>query len=281
MRQRALSLAAAVSAAAVLLTAGPAEADLWTDVASLLERLEYDDAVARLVPVAADHEAPARDRLRALELVAVAHVGAGRDAEAGETFARLRAADPGWALEDRGYSPKIRQLFAAAAPGESSPRPLTLEADPATEGEVTVRARFDSAVVVAAELELRFRWSDEGPWSSSVGAREPGGAWFRVPRPAGVPGVARLRAVAFARAPSGRVVARAGTDEEPTVLEVPAPAPDAPPPRARRSGGGSIFGQWWFWTAAGVLVAGGVTAAIVASGGEDRPEPTLGSQTMR
>lgn len=273
---------------ALALVAAPrsARADVWTDVASLLERLEYDDAVARLAPVAADVERPARDRLRALELVAVAHVGAGRDDQARETFAKLHAGDPGWTLQDRTYSPKIRGLFASAAPPASAaPVAVTLEAAPTGEAEVTIVARFDANVVYADALELRFRWAGEGPWSTSTGVREPAGASFRVPRPAGVPGVSRLRAVAQVKAPSGQVVARAGTDEAPVVLEVRANAPAVGAPAVmpgRASGGGSIFGRWWFWTAAGVLVAGGITAAIVvAGGGDDRPSASLGSQTMR
>jgi hypothetical protein len=270
---------------ALALTAVPAatRADLWTDVESLLERLEYDEAVARLAPVAADPERPARDRLRALELTAVAHVGAGRDEEARGQFALLRARDPGWTLEDATYSPKIRQLFDAAAGGEApAVAELGLAADPAGATEVLVHARFDAAQLLGDRLELRFRWSDAGPWSTAAGVREAGGGSFRVPRTAGAPGTMRLRAVAALRAPSGHLVGRAGTDEAPIVLEIPPPVePEPAPAGASRGRTRSIFGQWWFWTGVGVLVAGGVGLALVATSGEDRAEPTLGSQTMR
>jgi hypothetical protein len=278
MGTRATTVPAALALLALVAAPLPAQGDVWADVASLLERLEYDEAVERLAPVAADAERPARDRLRALELQAVARVGAGRDDEARAVFARLRGGDPGWALEDPAYSPKIRALFAAAAVPAEPGALLTLEADPAAARDVTVHARFDPGRVYADSTELRFRWSEEGPWSSAAGAREPAGAWFRVPRPGGVPGTMRLRAVALVRAPSGEILARAGTDEAPTVVEVQA-AEAGPPAEPRRRG--SLFGQWWFWTAAGVLVAGGVAVAIVAGGGEDLPSPTLGSQTMR
>lgn len=279
MRTRATTLPAAIAVLAFVAAPRPAKADVWTDVAALLERLDYDEAVARLGPVAADAQRPARDRLRALELQAVAHVGAGRDDEARAVFGRLRRGDPGWSLGDPAYSPKIRELFAAAA-GEVEPARLGLAADPAAVREVTVHALFDAAAVYGDAIELRFRWGDDGPWSSATGVREGGGAWFRVPRPPGVPGVTRLRAVALVRAPSGQVVARAGTDEEPTIVEVVSPVAERRP-AAPRGAGGSVLGRWWFWTAAGVLVAGGIAVAIVATGGDELPSPTLGSQTMR
>ena len=235
---------------AAVLSPAVARADEWTEVASLLERLEYDTIVERLEPIASDPAREPRDRLRALEIIGVARVGAGRDDDARAVFMRLRTADPRWELQDPSYSPKIHELFDAAEI-DARPRTLAVSVDRTSVGEVVIGVAWDPTTIYASELELRWCWSASGAFSLARLGRRAAADGFPIPRVEGAPGLARLRAVALAHAPSGAIVARAGTEEEPVVLEVRPPRP-----AHRATPSGSILTRWWLWTGVGAVVVG-------------------------
>ncbi|MBI2894912.1 MAG: hypothetical protein HYY06_15255 [Deltaproteobacteria bacterium] len=255
----------------------PPSSDVWGEASTLMEALEYDSAIEVLGRLVGAPEAPAADRLRALEVQGVAHVGAGRDDEAISVFRRLREMDPGHRLTDPTYSPKIRELFDRAV-GSSIVRPLEVTLAPPGEGsrDVTLAIHFDPTIVAAGSVVFRSRWSDEGEYRVAPERLVAAGAEVRVPLVGRAPGVQRLRLFVLALAPSGATVGRAGTAESPVILEVrsvpatPGGAASAP-----------LVERWYFWVGLGVLVAGGVAVAMVAAGGDSVREGTLGSQQMR
>ncbi len=72
---------------------------------------DYAVAVQTLAPVTRDARATRAQRLRALELIALAHYITGDAAAARSTFERILDIDPGYQLQDPSGSPKVRAFF--------------------------------------------------------------------------------------------------------------------------------------------------------------------------
>ncbi len=77
----------------------------------LFDDLDYAGAIQTLAPVTRDARATRAQRLRALELTALAHFIRNDQGAARATFERILDIDPGYQLRDTSGSPKIRQFF--------------------------------------------------------------------------------------------------------------------------------------------------------------------------
>jgi hypothetical protein len=78
----------------------------------LFDDQEYAAAIQALAPVTRDARATRAQRLRALELIALANYIRGEEGAARSTFERILDIDPGYQLQDTSGSPKIREFFA-------------------------------------------------------------------------------------------------------------------------------------------------------------------------
>lgn len=77
----------------------------------LFDDLDYAGAIQTLTPVTRDARATRAQRLRALEVTALAHFIRNDRGAARATFERILDIDPGYQLRDTSGSPKIRQFF--------------------------------------------------------------------------------------------------------------------------------------------------------------------------
>src|SRR5215510_6031015 len=77
----------------------------------LYDAQEYAGVIQALSPVTRDARATRAQRLRALELIALAHFIKGDPGSARATFERILDIDPGYQLRDTSGSPKIRAFF--------------------------------------------------------------------------------------------------------------------------------------------------------------------------
>src|SRR5688572_14148481 len=77
----------------------------------LFEEQEYAGVIQALTPVTRDARATRAQRLRALELIALAHFIRNDQGAARVTFERILDIDPGYQLRDTSGSPKIREFF--------------------------------------------------------------------------------------------------------------------------------------------------------------------------
>jgi hypothetical protein len=78
----------------------------------LFEDQEYTGAIQALAPVTRDARATRAQRLKALEMIALAHYILRDEGAARATFERILDIDPGYQLQDTSGSPKIRTFFA-------------------------------------------------------------------------------------------------------------------------------------------------------------------------
>jgi hypothetical protein len=77
----------------------------------LFEEQEYGGAIQTLGPVTRDARATRAQRLRALELIALAQFIRNDHAAARATFERILDIDPGYQLRDTSGSPQLREFF--------------------------------------------------------------------------------------------------------------------------------------------------------------------------
>jgi hypothetical protein len=77
----------------------------------LFDDLDYAGAIQTLAPVTRDARATRAQRLRALEITALAHFIRNDQGAARATFERILDIDPGYQLRDTSGSPKIRAFF--------------------------------------------------------------------------------------------------------------------------------------------------------------------------
>ncbi len=247
----------------------------------LFDEQEYAGAIQSLSPVTRDARATRAQRLRALELIALANFIRGEEGAARATFERILDIDPGYQLRDTSGSPKIRAFFDAlkkqlipgfdptagadlehAAPtAGSAGKPLEIEAR-ATRGGERV---FELVVATRRRGELSYKL---------VLASPRGDARWRVritPEASAKPYV--LEYYVEARDAGGAAVARIA-------------APDAPLEVALAAGGGEStarrawYGRWYVYAGVAVVAAGVTGIAIAATRGPDAGSLPPGSVTV-
>jgi hypothetical protein len=229
----------------------------------LFEEQEYAGAVQALTPVTRDARATRAQRLRALELIALAQFIRGDQGAARATFERILDIDPGYQLRDTSGSPKIRVFFddlkKKLIPGFDPNAGADLEHAAPTAGtaahtiEIEVRATrgnvFDIVLATRRRGELGYKLVNatprgDGKWRARV-----------TPDASAKPYV--LEYYVEARDAGGASIARIA-------------APDAPLEIALAAGGlvEAKKNPWysrWYVIAGAAVVAAGATGAVFAA----------------
>lgn len=245
--------------------------------AKLYEDQEYAAAIQALGPVTRDVRATRAQRLRALELIAIAQLITRDEGGARATFERILDIDPGYQLRDASGSPKVRAFFdalkAQLVPGFDTNAGADLEHAAPTAGtaghaiELEVRATrggervFEIAVATRRRGELAYQIAPAAPRG--------GGKWRArfTPAPASKPYV--LEYYLEARDAGGAAVARVGAPDAPLEIALAAGGPDGKRP---------WFARWYVIAGAAVVAAGVTAIAVEATRG---PGPgSLGTITV-
>jgi hypothetical protein len=236
----------------------------------LFDDLDYAGAIQTLNPVTRDARATRAQRLRALELIALAHFIRNDRGAARATFERILDIDPGYQLRDTSGSPKIRAFF------ENLKKQLIPGFDPTAGADLEHAAPTAGTAGRAIEFELRATRGGERVFELVVATRRRGELAYKVitasprgdarwrtrvtPEPSQRPYV--LEYYVEARDAGGGVIARIAGPNTP--LEV-----------ALTSGGGEAkrrwYGRWYVIAGGAAVAAAGLTGlAIAATRG---PEP--------
>jgi hypothetical protein len=280
-------MARALIAIAMLLAVVPARADdavgpqaietFLARGAKLFADQDYAASIQALAPVTRDARATRSQRLRALELIALAEFIRDDQGAARATFERILDIDPGYQLRDTSGSPKIRAFFDAlkkqlipgfdpsagadlehAAPTSGTAgRPLELEVR-ATRGNV-----FDVVVGWRHRGELAYRHAPLAPR---------GGDRWRVrlaPEPSAKPYV--LEYYVEARDAGGAAIARIAAPDQPLEIALAAGAGESR---------GPWYGRWYVVVGAAVVAAGVTGVAIAATSGPGPGTLPPGSVTL-
>ena len=254
----------------------------------------YRDAIAALRGHLDSPRLSAAARNAGLELLAIAQLATNATADADQTLQLLYARDPGHRLSDPDASPRIASAFARAR--ESSPQPLevSLWHEPtliSSRRSPEVHVRLGEGADAVQELRLNYR--DEQGRLVRVGMHIGEELEGQVSLPLR-DGDEEYTVEYFieARAPSGVVLARAGSVDEPLELKVPAEPPPATqtaqeliyPVAGEQMDEPALTSRPWFWAVVGgavVVVAVAIVLAVTLSGGdEDVPQGTLGSARL-
>ena len=169
----------------------------------LFDEQEYAGAIQALSPVTRDARATRAQRLRALELIALAHFIRGDEGSARATFERILDIDPGYQLRDTSGSPKIRSFFDALK------KQLIPGFDPSAGADLEHAAPTAGSAGKPLELDVRAVRGGERVFDIIVATRRPRRALRRstrartasttAPEP-GAPASARPRAASRSRA---------------------------------------------------------------------------------
>jgi len=278
---RALIVIAALAAVAEA-DVGPQAIEAYlTRGQKLFDEQEYAGAIQALTPVTRDARATRAQRLRALELIALANFIRGDEGAARATFERILDIDPGYQLRDTSGSPKIRAFFdklkKQLLPGYDPSAGADLEHAAPTAGtagkpiEIETRATrggervFELVVATRRRGELSYK---------TVTASPRGDAKWRariVPDPSQKPYV--LEYYVEARDAGGGAVARIAAPDSPLDIALAAGGPD---PGGKRA----WYNHWYVYAGVAVVAAGVTGIAIAASRGPDDGSLPPGSVTL-
>jgi hypothetical protein len=229
----------------------------------LFDEQEYAGCVQALGPVTRDARATRAQRLRALELIALAEYIRGDQGAARATFERILDIDPGYQLRDTSGSPKIRAFFddlkKQLVPGYDPGAGADLEHAAPTAGtagkpiEIDVRATRGEGRVF--EIAIGTRRRGELTYKLATALPRGGGAWRArlVPEASVKPYV--LEYYVEARDAGGAAIARIA-------------GPDAPLEIALAAGGAAAKRPWyarWYVIGGVAVVAAGITGIAVAA----------------
>jgi hypothetical protein len=244
----------------------------------LFDDQEYAPAIQTLAPVTRDARATRAQRLRALELIALAELIRGEEGAARATFERILDIDPGYQLRDPSGSPKVRAFFEqlkkqlipnydptagadlehAAPTAATAGRPVEIEAR-ATRGNV-----FDLVLATRHRGELAYKLvaatpRGDGRWRARI-----------TPEPSTKPYV--LEYYLEARDAGGAAIARVASPDQPLEIALAAGgATDAKRP---------WYGRWYVIAGAAVVAAGVTGLAVAASRGPGPGTLPPGSVTV-
>jgi len=246
----------------------------------LFDDLDYAGAIQTLAPVTRDARATRAQRLRALELIALAHFIRNDRGAARATFERILDIDPGYQLRDTSGSPKIRAFFEdlkkQLIPGFDPDAGADLEHAAPTAGSAGRVIEFELRATRGAErvFEIVVATRRRGELSYKIVTASPRGeARWRTrvtPDPSQKPYV--LEYYVEARDAGGGAIARIA-------------APNTPLEVALAPGGGESKQRWyrrWYVVAgaAAIATAGLTGLAIAATRGPDPGTLPPGSVTI-
>lgn len=237
---------------------------------ALYDEQEYAAAIQTLAPVTRDVRATRAQRLRALELIALAHFIRRDEGAARATFERILDIDPGYQLRDTTGSPKIRTFF------ESLKKQLIPGYDPSAGADLEHAAPTAGTAGKAIELEVRATRGGERVFEIVIATRPRGELQYRTviasPRgdsrwraritaePSSRPYV--LEYYVEARDAGGAAVARIAAPDAPLEIALSAGGADA--------GKRAWYGRWYVVAGVAAVAAGVTGIAVAASRG---PEP--------
>lgn len=229
---------------------------------------DYGKVVKTLRAVLGDKDATRAQRLRALELTALAQLILGDEAAARATFERLLDVDPGYQLRDRSGSPRIKKFFddvkADVVPGFSPD--LVAELDHAAPPDATAGRRLEIDVRATAgaenvkEVVLLVRRRGEQDYRAVEGAFRGDARWRVRLTPEASRDAYVVEYYVEGRGLTGQTVARVASPEAPLAIAISPGSVTGPTKWYRR---------WYVWAGVGVLALGGGTAAILATSGPD------------
>lgn len=244
----------------------------------LFDDQEYAAVIQALSPVTRDARATRAQRLRALELIALAHFIRGDQGAARATFERILDIDPGYQLRDTSGSPKIRSFF------DQLKKQLIPGYDPSAGADLEHAAPTAGTAARPLELELRATRGGERVFELVVATRRRGELAYKLapaaprgqatwraritPEPSSKPYV--LEYYVEARDAGGAAIARIA-------------APDAPLEIALAAGGAEarpIWGRWYVIAGAVVVAAGATGIAFAATRGPGPGSLPPGSVTV-
>jgi hypothetical protein len=230
----------------------------------LFDDLELSGAIQTLTPVTRDARATRAQRLRALELIALANFIKGDRAAARATFERILDIDPGYQLRDTSGSPKIRAFF------DDLKKQLIPNFDPNAGADLEHAAPTAGTAGRAIELEVRATRGGERVFELVVATRRRGELSYKIVT-AAPRGEARWHArltpepsqksyvleyYVEARDAGGMAIARVASPSTP--LEI-ALAPGGAEAKRR------WYGRWYVIAGAAAVAAAGVTGLAVAA----------------
>ena len=241
----------------------------------LYDDQEYAGAIQALAPVTRDARATRAQRLRALELIALAEFIKGDEGAARATFERILDIDPGYQLRDTTGSPKVRAFFEqlkkqlipgfdpnataelehAAPTAGTAGRPLEFEVH-AIHGNV-----FDVVVSTRRRGELAYRPTPASPrgdnrWRARI-----------TPPPSSKP--YELEYFIEARDAGGATIGRIASPDQPLEVALASGGPDTRP---------SWYSRWYVIAGAATLAAG--VTGIIAIESRGPPQGTLPPGTI-
>jgi hypothetical protein len=260
---------ALIAIAAVVTLALPARADPQTIErylergAKLFEEQEYGGAIQALAPVTRDARATRAQRLRALEVIALAHFIRNDRGAARATFERILDIDPGYQLRDTSGSPKIRAFF------DELKKQLIPGYDPSAGADLEHAAPTAGTAGRAIELEVRATRGGERVFELVVAWRRRGELQYRpiaaAPRgdakwrarvtPDGSPKPYVVEYYVEARDAGGGAVARIAAPDTPLEIALAAGGSDGDKP---------WYGRWYVIAGGGALAAAAVSGIVIS-----------------
>jgi hypothetical protein len=236
----------------------------------LFDDQEYAGAIQALGPVTRDARATRSQRLRALELIALAQFIKGDQGDARATFERILDIDPGYQLRDTSGSPKLRGFF------EDLKKQLIPGYDPTAGADLEHAA--PTAGTAGRPVELEVRVTRGNVLDVVVATRRRGELSYKL----------------TPLAPRGQERWRAGLPTDPSakpyVLEyyveardagcatiARIAAPDQPLEIALAAGGGEVRRAWYarWYVVAGAVVVGAAVAGVTFAATRGPPPGTL------
>lgn len=230
----------------------------------LFEEQEYTAAVQTLAPVTRDARATRSQRLRALEVIALAQFIRNDKGAARATFERILDIDPGYQLRDTSGSPALRAFFddlkkqlipnfdpnAGADLEHAAPTAGTAATTLEIEVRVTRGNVFDLALATRRRGELTYATTPLTPRG--------GNRWRARITPLASAKPYVLEYYVEARDAGGGPIARIGAPDQP--LEIALSAGGDAPLATRRP----WYSRWYVY-AGGAAVAAGIGGVIVAA----------------
>lgn len=246
----------------------------------LFDEQEYAGAIQALGPVTRDARATRAQRLRALELIALAHFIRGDEGSARATFERILDIDPGYQLRDTSGSPKIRTFFDALK------KQLIPGYDPRAGADLEHAAPTAGTAGRTIEIETRATRGGERVFELVVATRRRGELTYKL-FPGAPRGDARWRA-RIAAEPSAKpyvleyyVEARdAGGAAVARIAAPDAPLEIALAPGGAEAGRRAWYNHWYVYAGVAVVAAGATGLAIAGTRGPDAGSLPPGSVTV-
>jgi hypothetical protein len=232
----------------------------------LFDDLDYAGAIQTLAPVTRDARATRAQRLRALEVTALAHFIRNDRGAARATFERILDIDPGYQLRDTSGSPKIRQFF------EDLKKQLIPGFDPNAGADLEHAAPTAGTSGRPIELDVRATRGGDRVFELVLATRRRGELAYKI-APATPRGDAKWRARLIpelspkpyvleyyveARDAGGGALARIAAPDSPLEIAL---------------AGGAIterkkspwYGRWYVIAGGAAVVAAGLTGLVVAT----------------